>query len=355
VLGLIDHLGTPGVGEINGQLNWPFQELRGHLNTLLSSGFIEWQTSSQVAEMITLSSAGKTFLRSIGLSPKTAGITVLIVVDDVALVGRPLERKLKKNGYKVIEEIPKTADGAIAICRERRPQIVLMDLQLQDPTTHKPDDSAGARAGKTIQEEIGAQIIYVTHRANPILREIRKTRDFQLLRLPMSDEQLLSSMRLAAMKSEQRSIVFLCYSHTDYVFAEELEKFFKPFAELGIDFWSDTRIEPGRMWKLEIAKALNAASAAVCLVSIDFINSDFINEIELPKLLKAAQDDGARIFPAFLRPVPPAVLRRRGLLDFQGVNAPSDPMADWTNTRRERCWSRLAEQVEAGKDRPQPL
>jgi DNA-binding NarL/FixJ family response regulator len=284
-------------------------------------------------------------------------IRVLIVEDDVALVGRPLERKLKKNGYRVIEEIPETADGAIAICRERRPQIVLMDLQLLDPITGKHDNSAGARAGKTIQDETGAQIIYVTNRetVDPILHEIGKTRDFQLLRRPMHDEQLLSSMRLAAMKSEQRSIVFLCYSHTDHVFAEELEKFFKPFAEVGIDFWADTRIDLGQMWKLEIAKALNAASAAVCLVSIDFINSDFINQIELPKLLKAAQDDGTRIFPAFLRPVPPAVLRRRGLLDFLGVNAPNDPMADWAVTKRERCWSRLAEQVEAGKDRSQPL
>ena len=106
------------------------------------------------------------------------------------------------------------------------------------------------------------------------------------------------------------------------------------------------------MWKIEIAKALTVASAAVCLVSIDFINSDFINEVELPELLRQAdQDSGTCIVPVFLRPVMNSALSRSGLLAFQGINAPQDPVAAWTDTKRERCWMRLAELVEKGKGR----
>ena len=158
-----------------------------------------------------------------------SNITVLIVEDEVASDGRPLESRLTKHGYEVIA-IAETADQAIAICRERRPQVVLMDIQLRNPTTRAFDDLAGARAGRTIQEDTGAQIIYVTgwKIEERLLDEVCKTHDFQFLRKPVSDEQLFASMRLDAMKVRKRTIVFLCYSHNDHRYATELEKFFKP-------------------------------------------------------------------------------------------------------------------------------
>jgi internalin A len=47
---------------------------------------------------------------------------------------------------------------------------------------------------------------------------------------------------------------------------------------------------------------LSAAKAAVLLVSVDFLNSEFISNNELPRLLNAASENGLKIFWIAVRP-----------------------------------------------------
>jgi hypothetical protein len=51
-------------------------------------------------------------------------------------------------------------------------------------------------------------------------------------------------------------------------------------------------LRAGDKWKREIEKALQRATAAVLLVSADFLASDFITDNELPPLLKNAEEQG---------------------------------------------------------------
>jgi len=62
-----------------------------------------------------------------------------------------------------------------------------------------------------------------------------------------------------------------------------------------IRIWDDRDIESGDKWKGKIEASLTAAKAALLLVSQDFINSDFIANEELPKLLEAANTRGVII------------------------------------------------------------
>jgi hypothetical protein len=87
--------------------------------------------------------------------------------------------------------------------------------------------------------------------------------------------------------SRKRNRVFLSYSHKDEVpYLDEFRPFLKSLADLGrIDFWSDRRIEPSEPWHQEIQGAIE--SAAVLLVSQDFLASDYIREHEVPPLFQA--------------------------------------------------------------------
>ena len=81
-----------------------------------------------------------------------------------------------------------------------------------------------------------------------------------------------------------RPQVFISYSHQDKDCLEYLLVWLKPL-ELLIDTWVDTKLRSGQLWREEIEKALNAAKAAILLISASFWASDFIAKYELPTLL----------------------------------------------------------------------
>src|SRR5262245_50873128 len=82
------------------------------------------------------------------------------------------------------------------------------------------------------------------------------------------------------------SQVFISYSHKDKEWLERLLIFLNPLERNGIiKCWADTKIDAGGKWKQEIKQAIESASAAILLISADFIASDFIATDELPPLL----------------------------------------------------------------------
>ncbi|MCP4658734.1 MAG: TIR domain-containing protein, partial [bacterium] len=71
--------------------------------------------------------------------------------------------------------------------------------------------------------------------------------------------------------------LFVSYSHHDTEALEQLRRFLRPLErDQQIAWWDDSRIEKGRDWAAEIAQALDDATAAVLLISQDFIDSEFI-------------------------------------------------------------------------------
>lgn len=63
----------------------------------------------------------------------------------------------------------------------------------------------------------------------------------------------------------------------------------------GINIWHDQLIKPGDDWKKEIREHMAMTKVAILMVSTAFLISDFIHNEELPLLLKAAKDEGAKI------------------------------------------------------------
>jgi chaperonin GroEL len=143
----------------------------------------------------------------------------------------------------------------------------------------------------------------------------------------------------------KRTKVFVSYSHHDREWMERLRIHLKPLeTDMEIDVWDDSKIEPGKNWKQEIANAINATKIAVLLVSADFLASDFIRSGEVPPLLIAAQKDGAMIVPLILSAS--RFYQTRELSEFQSINDPNEPLADVTPSRREAILVQLANRIE---------
>jgi len=83
--------------------------------------------------------------------------------------------------------------------------------------------------------------------------------------------------------------LFVCYAREDSVDVQNLRDVLDPLLQGSADYqfsnWSDHAILPGEFWAREIDRALDQAHFGLLLVSERFFKSEFINSVELPKLL----------------------------------------------------------------------
>jgi CheY-like chemotaxis protein len=274
---------------------------------------------------------------------------ILIVEDDVALEGEPLAMNVQKAGYEVVG-IAETEKDAVEMALRERPCVVLMDIQLVD-AAGKKDSLAGLRAARQIRATTGAQVIFVTGALaeSDVLSEAQKTPDHVFLVKPVTEVQLLTSIRLAVARTKRKGLVFVCYSREDIKFADEMMLHLRRLEGLGISPWIDSQIAPGQRWETEINRALAEAKAAICLVSPAFVNSEFVTKVELPALLKAEAERGLSVCPVYVNSVHEVILKPWGLLDFQGINRPENPIALWSPPRRHLdCWGALCKWLALG-------
>lgn len=97
--------------------------------------------------------------------------------------------------------------------------------------------------------------------------------------------------------------VFISYSHKDEAEKEELVSHLGVLQGEGlVEVWVDDRVGPGRDWAAEIDQAMAQARVAILLVTKNFLNSKFILQTELPRLLKRRKSEGVIVFPVIARP-----------------------------------------------------
>ena len=97
--------------------------------------------------------------------------------------------------------------------------------------------------------------------------------------------------------SAERTHLFISYSHLNADVRKRLRTILYPLKLYHkIDIWDDTQIPPGSRWREEIEQALERTRVALLLVSADFLASDFVTQVELPKLFAAEKQGRVRIF-----------------------------------------------------------
>jgi serine/threonine protein kinase len=120
--------------------------------------------------------------------------------------------------------------------------------------------------------------------------------------------------------------LFICYSHTDTSYKNQFDKFLQGgvLRDIFSNIFSDADIRPGEQWQERIADALHKATAALVLVSQDFMISPFIQQVELRELLTAEFRRGLRLF---LVPVRSTYYEGTYLQNFQWARSPDKPLS----------------------------
>lgn len=144
--------------------------------------------------------------------------------------------------------------------------------------------------------------------------------------------------------------VFISYSHADEYWLERLKIHLRPLErDAEMEYWDDTKLRPGALWREEIQTALARARVAVLLVSADFLASDFIAYDELPPLLAAASTEGLVILPVVVSAC--RFTRTPTLSRFQSVNNPEQPLNSFSRAEAEAMLVKVTDSVDEAMGR----
>lgn len=91
--------------------------------------------------------------------------------------------------------------------------------------------------------------------------------------------------------------IFISYARADLAHLQALETQLANLTRQNrIAVWSDQVLEPGERWEPTLLKALREADILLCLVTPDFMASNFIHDVELKQSLARAQRGQVRLF-----------------------------------------------------------
>src|SRR4051794_13248638 len=96
--------------------------------------------------------------------------------------------------------------------------------------------------------------------------------------------------------------IFYSYAHEDKTLREELGKHLANCRKQKIcDDWFDGDIVPGSDWDDAIKTKLRSADIILLLISPDFLNSKYIDSVEIQEAMQRHQEKTARVVPIVLR------------------------------------------------------
>jgi tetratricopeptide (TPR) repeat protein len=148
--------------------------------------------------------------------------------------------------------------------------------------------------------------------------------------------------------------VFISYSHKDEHWKDRLRPHLGVLEQQDrITIWDDRRIDAGAKWYNEIQQAMERAAVAVCLISSDYLASDFCVKEEIPYLLERCEQAGMVLIPLLVRPclwkaVP-------WLKEIQMIPRDGKSVAEDFQGREDGVFVQVAERIFEVIDEPAPM
>ena len=138
--------------------------------------------------------------------------------------------------------------------------------------------------------------------------------------------------------------IFVSYSHKDSEWRAQLELVLRPLmtGTDRLDFWADTRIQPGADWLKEISYALATSRVVVLLVSAEFLASDFVRNHELPVVLNAADRGEVILIWLYLSP---ALYDASPLARYQAAHDISRPLEGLSKVEQRAVLTDIARKI----------
>ena len=136
--------------------------------------------------------------------------------------------------------------------------------------------------------------------------------------------------------------IFICYARKDEKYKDEL------CAQLrgrtwDVTVWADHKIPPGATWSDEIEQALANCNMALLLISIHFLNSEFIQKEELPKLLARNRGGNLTIIPIIVGACP--WKDNPELKQLNCFQCNKKPIAELRKPMQETVWNQISDEI----------
>lgn len=140
-----------------------------------------------------------------------------------------------------------------------------------------------------------------------------------------------------------QKLVFVSFSNKDAMFAEEiLAELKEVFGSQMIDVWTEKRLEADDDWGRAMQEALASSSAAIVLISSEYLSSLFIKQYTMQRLLKQAEEHGVLVK---LISVSESSFDLFGLAEFNFLNEPSKELIKLGAENRKLLWSSLIHEL----------
>ena len=165
-------------------------------------------------------------------------------------------------------------------------------------------------------------------------------------RIPLAD--LLDGVEEPAMRDEVEQLpvrAFVSYAHKDLEYLKELRAALAPLMRLQkLQLWDDRDIDAGDEWEKVIFQQLEESDIVLCLVSADFVASDFCYKKEFGTALEAHRKGEKTIVPILLRKTDWQDLP---LAEIQGT--PGQWITSAKN--KDEAWTAVSESLRPALDR----
>ncbi|HYG33376.1 MAG TPA: response regulator [Clostridia bacterium] len=124
----------------------------------------------------------------------------ILVVEDETITAMDIEQSLRRKGYSV-PGIACTGPEAIALAREFRPHLVLMDIRLKG-------EMDGITAARQIREEFNIPVVFLTAYADcATLQRAKSAEPFAYLLKPFEEAVLSTTIEIALHKHDAHQLV----------------------------------------------------------------------------------------------------------------------------------------------------
>jgi TIR domain len=157
------------------------------------------------------------------------------------------------------------------------------------------------------------------------------------------DVMLLIADHLAFKEAESaRGKLFISYARSDRAWLAAVKTQLAALLEQSIEVWDDSEIPPGSDFERAIQRAIGASRASLLLVTPKFLDSSFIQERELPFLLRAHDNDLLQIFWVHIQRSP---YEATPLGKLQASHDPKRPIAEMSPSEQREAIAQICLQV----------
>lgn len=124
----------------------------------------------------------------------------IVIVEDEGLIAIDLQRRLERAGYRV-PAVAGTANEALEVIREKSPDLILMDIQLQG-------NADGIQVAEQVRRDFDIPVVYLTaYEDSRTLERASQTHAFGYIKKPIDSASLQGSIEIAISKHRHERLL----------------------------------------------------------------------------------------------------------------------------------------------------